>query len=90
MIDAEATVDDILAALARAKDLLKRNRDWDLFKALAEATTSVVCGKRSYRIYAEARNAILPPAELARFVETQPRLVWIAAIDKTIKTLRGD
>lgn len=87
---AEATNDDILAALARAKDLLKRNRDWGLQKALAEATTSVVCGKPSYRIYAEVKNAILPPAELASFAETQPRTVWLAAIDKSIKTLRGD
>lgn len=89
-MNADATVDDILAALVRTKDLLKRNRDWGLHKALAEATTSVVCGKPSYRIYAETKNAILPPAELAAFAETQPRTVWLAAIDKTIRTLRGD
>jgi hypothetical protein len=84
----EATRDDILGALARAKQLLQRNRDWDLHKALAEATTSVVCGKPSYLIYAGVKNAILPPAELNEMAETQPRTVWLAAIDNTIKTLR--
>lgn len=89
-MNAEASVDDVLAALVRAKELLKRNRDWGLQKALAEATTSVACGKPSYRIYAETKNAILPPAELADFAETQPRTVWLAAIEHTIKKLRGD
>lgn len=87
MLNADATNADILAALARAKELLKRNNGWDLHKALAEATTSVVCGKPSYRIYAEVKKAI---PELHLIAETQPRTVWIAAIDKTIKTLRGD
>lgn len=83
--------DTVLAALARAKDLLKRNHDWDVIHALAEATTSSACGVPSYLVFRDVRiavsNNIAEP--LPDFCETATRATQIAALDRTITELRG-
>ena len=88
----EPSVDTILAALARSKELLKRNRDWDLLKALAEATTTIQCGEPSYKVFRDVRieinrNISVP---LPNFSDSVTRPVAIAAIDRTIHALRGN
>lgn len=89
---AEPSTDTILAALARAKDLLKRNREWDLLRALAEATTTVQCGCPSYRVFRDARIEISRNISqpLPDFSQTSTRAGAIDVLDRTIKTLRGD
>lgn len=89
---AEPTVDTILAALARSKELLKRNRDWDLIKAVAEATTSIQCGMPSYKVFRDVRIEISRniSESLPDFSESVTRPVAIAAIDRTIHALRGN
>lgn len=88
---AEPTRDVVLAALARAKELMKRNRDWDLMRALAEATTSATCGKESFKVFRDVRicvDAMVKPP-LHQFAESTPRSGAIAAIDAAIESLRG-
>lgn len=87
---AEPSKDTILAALARAKDLLKRNRNWDVLHALAEATTTIQCGMPGYLVFRDVRTQlgrnITQP--LPDFAQTATRTVAIDAIDRTIQTLR--
>ena len=89
---AEPSTDTILAALARAKELLKRNRDWDLIRALAEATTTVQCGMPSYKVFRDARIAVNRnlSTPLPDFSATATRPVAIDALDRTITSLRGN
>ncbi len=89
---AEPSVDTILAALARAKELLKRNRDWDLLKAVAEATTTVQCGMPSYKVFRDVRIEISRniSESLPDFSNSSTRPVAITAIDRTIHALRGN
>ena len=88
----EPSVDTILAALARSKELLKRNRDWDLLKALAEATTTIQCGEPSYKVFRDVRIEINRNISepLPNFSDSVTRPVAIAAIDRTIHALRGN
>lgn len=87
----EPSKDTVLAALARAKDLLKRNREWDVLRALAEATTTTQCGMPSYLVFRDVRVALGRniSAPLPDFSETATRAVAIDAIDRTIHALRG-
>lgn len=89
---AEPSTDTILAALARAKELLKRNRDWDLLRALAEATTTVQCAMPSYKVFRDVRIAVNRniAVPLPDFSETATRPVAIDALDRTIHELRGN
>lgn len=87
-----AEPDTILAALARAKDLLKRNRDWDLLRALAEATTTVQCGQPSYKVFRDVRAEVSQriSVPLPDFSDTADRSKAIEALDRTIHDLRGN
>ena len=89
---AEPSIDTILGALARSKDLLKRNKDWDLLKALAEATTTIQCGVPSYAVFRDVRIQISRNISepLPNFSDSVTRPVAIAAIDRTIYALRGN
>ena len=88
----EPSVDTILAALARAKELLKCRNGWSLLKALAEATTSATCGKESYKVFRDVRIEISRNISepLHDFSNSSTRPVAIAAIDRTIHALRGN
>lgn len=88
----ETPVDTLLGALARAKDLLKRNRDWDLLRALAEATTTTQCAMPGYKVFRDIRNTVAEqiPVALPDFNDTSTRSMHIDAIDRTIHALRGN
>lgn len=89
---AETPDDTLLGALARAKDLIKRNRDWDLLRALAEATTTTQCAMPGYKVFRDVRAAIGDhiPIPLHDFSDTSTRSMQLDAIDKTIHALRGN
>ena len=58
MIIKEPTPQHIFDALARAKDLVE-TQDFDLIKALAEATTTAQCqGVHGFRVFRDVRNAV--------------------------------
>lgn len=55
----EPTKDIIAQALSNAAELLHRNKDWTLERALAEATTTAQCrGFMGFEVYAGVLRAV--------------------------------
>jgi hypothetical protein len=90
----EPTPDIIVVALGLARDLLKRNRDWDLLRALAEATTSAQSsGIEGFKVFRDTRlavAAVLPAggdryAQVAAFSSSADHKSAVAVLDKAIK-----
>ena len=90
----DPTPDIIVAALGLARDLLKRNRDWDLLRALAEATTSAQSsGIEGFKVFRDTRlavAAVLPKGgdryvRVAEFAATADHKSAVALLDKAIK-----
>jgi hypothetical protein len=87
----ETPIDTLLPALVRAKELFKRNHEWDLLRALAEATTTAACGMPGYKVFRDARAQVQIRIKqpLPQFCRSTPRSGQVAAIDGTIHALRG-
>ena len=88
---AETPTDTLLAALAHAKTLLKRNHDWDLLRALAEATTTTACKMPGYKVFRDVRAEVQLRLRqpLPQFSTSTTRSTQVAVIDATINALRG-
>lgn len=82
---AEPTTDHLLGALAHAKDLLKRNHEWDLNKAIAEAAVTTCCDVAGHKVFRDARIAVH-----RNVINSAPRAAVIGALDATIQQLRGN
>lgn len=53
---AEPSKTDIAAALKRAQVMFRHHPEWDLLRALAEATTSEQCGVLAHKVFRDARD----------------------------------
>ena len=82
-------MDNTKEALLRASTLLGRHNDWDLIKALAEATTTEQCGEPSYKVFASARQAVQNVIDrpLPDFSATANRTDNIRALSRAIESL---
>lgn len=81
MLTTDPTPEHIKAALTRAKDLVE-TRNFDLLRALAEATTTAQCeGVQGFKVFRDVRNAI-PGAHLIT-----DRRKALSALTKALETL---
>lgn len=72
----DPTPEIIKDALGLALKLFRANPDWDLLRALAEATTTAQCqGVEGFKVFRDVRKAVedVAPAPLPQFASTASR-----------------
>jgi hypothetical protein len=88
----EPTPTIIATALRNAHGLMKANDDWDIFRALAQATTTAQCqGVEGFKVFRDTRQAlaqVLPKTmTLLKFSETAPRREQLTVLERAAQVV---